>query len=469
MTNKQLHFLIALVAGVVFIALLPGNVVADHEGHELLFVVSSVFVVYFIVDGIKVTRSFVSAQALVGVIWFLRYFIPNLFVVGSSNSVLAMVGMTDVGQFQVASVVANAATLVTLGSASLFGRISIPTIQPSGLSWAKLSLVALAMFGVGLTALALFLVINVGSLAAAAIDGSMRSTEVTRGTGYLWYLSLAVIPCSMLFAYSQYQRTGRFTLAMWVPAIIAFLALSLLGGRVRALIPLAAVSFLFMRLKLLDRPSLKGAMVIVAGVLVLVFYLPIGMAYRSGGIDVVLQLGFDKFIEYMLWTIPGEMGQLHGPYLAIAYGEGFLNGQTYRTLLWPLSDFFSWGSKNTGVLIRDLAVGEGTYQQSWGFHASLIGDAILNYGRWFIPIKFAIFGFVIGWIQSSRRRGAIIFPISILSTIGLVRSFSESTDKIPEVYVYVGTMFIVLLITRLFSKRLSRTTLPRNPQDLLRE
>ncbi len=453
MNQKLLHFLVALAASIAFIALLPDNVIADYGRHDFLFVVSSAFVIYFIADGIRVSGSLVSAQALIGLIWFMRFFLPNLFIVDFSNWVLKMVGMADVGQFQIATVVANAATLVTLGATSLFGRLSKPAIQPSKVSWPKVSLVALAMFGVGLTALVLFLIINVGSLGAAAIDGNMRSTEVTLGTGYLWYVGLAVIPSSVVFAYSQYQQTGRLSWVMWVPAIVAFFALTLLGGRVRALIPLTGIGFLFLRIKHLDRPSLKGIMVIMAGVLVLFLYLPIGEAYRTGGIDAVLQLGFERFTEYMLWSIPGEMGQLHGPYLAIAHGEGYLEGQTYRVLLWPLSDFFNWGSKNTGVLIRDFAVGEGTYQKSWGFHASLIGDAILNFGRWFIPIKFAIFGCVMGWIQSNRRRGVLIIPISILSTLGLVRSFSESTDKIPEIYVYIGMVYAILLCTRFFWKR----------------
>lgn len=453
MKQRLFHFLVALAASIAFIALLPDNVIADYRSHDFLFVVSSAFVIYFIADGIRVSGSLVSAQALIGLVWFMRFFLPNLFIGDSSNSVLKMVGMTDVGQFQIATVVANAATLVTLGATSLFGRLSKPAIQPSEVSWPEVSKVALRMFGVGLTMLAFFLIINVGSLSAAAIDGSMRSSEVTRGTGYLFYVGLVVIPSSLVFAYSQYQRTRRLSWVMWVPAIVAFFALTLLGGRVRALIPLAAVGFLFLRIRNLDRPSLKSVMVIVAGVLVLFLYLPIGMAYRSGGIDAVLQLGFERFIEYTLWTIPGEMGQLHGPYLALAHGEGYLEGQTYRILLWPLSDFFNWGSKNTGVLLRDFAVGQGTYQKSWGFHASLIGDAVINFGRWFIPIKFAIFGCVMGWIQSSRRRGVLIIPTSILSILGLVRSFSESTDKIPETYVYIGMVYAILVYTRFFSKR----------------
>lgn len=429
--------------------MLPANAAENLEEQGSLFVLSSAFVFYFIAYGVKVSGSFLSVQSLVGVIWLLRFFLPNMFVQDTYHPVLLMVGMTDPVQFQLATVVANAATIVTLGASSMFGAVAKLELIKSDVPWSKFYRFSLVTFGIGLISISLFVIVNVGSLGAAIVDGAMRSTEVIGGTGYLRYLSLALIPGALLFSYCHYQRWRRFSIVAWVPAIVAFFALSLLGGRVRALIPLAAVAFLFMRAKNLDRPSMRSAAILFSGVVTVLIYMAIGMTYRAGGIETVLQLGVEEIVDYVTWTIPGEIGQLHGPYLAIAYGEGRLGGETYRVLLWPLSEIFGWESRHSGVFVRDLGIGEGAYEKNWGFHPSLIGDAIINYGRWFVPFKFAIFGALIGWLQSSKRQGVFAIPLSILVTLGLARAFSESTDKIVEVYIYVVMAYATLFMARL--------------------
>ena len=443
MNSKVFHFFVAFGASCFFIALIPSNVAVNYEGNGVLFEVSCAFVAYYIVYGVKVSQSLVSAQAIIGVIWFFRFFLPNMFVENTYHPVLQMVGMTDVGQFQVATILTNAATLMALSSASLFGKLVKLDLRHTRASWSKVSQVSMISFVVGLTSILLFLVINVGSLSEAVIEGSMRSMDVVRGSGYLWYVGLAVIPSSLLYAYSQYQRIGCFTPSMLIPVVIAFFVLSLLGGRVRALIPVAAIGFLFMRVTGLDKPSLKSFFMMASGLFGVLIYMAIAMTYRAGGINTVIELGVDEVITYAAWTIPGEIGQLHGPYLAIAYGEGNLIGQTYQALLWPLSEILNLGPRNTGVIVRDLGIGEDVYERNWGFHPSLIGDALLNFGRWFIPVKFIILGCVMGWFQSKKRLSAIAIPTSILVTLGLARSFSESTDKISELYVYLAVLYFI--------------------------
>jgi hypothetical protein len=56
-----------------------------------------------------------------------------------------------------------------------------------------------------------------------------------------------------------------------------------------------------------------------------------------------------------------------------------------------------------------------------------------------------VFGIVLGWVQSGKRKWQLSVPISVMVSMGLVRAFSESTDKIAEVYVYIGFSMAIIV------------------------
>ena len=434
------------------VAVIPRNVSLDYNDHQLLFWLSSAITIFFLYVSITYSGSIFSAQSLIGVVWVARFFVPYFFTFTSDNYILNMVGMRFPGQFQIAMLIINAAVIAICSTSVFFGKAyGVP--QPRyKISWAELSASSLIFFALGIAGIVAFLVINIGSLEAAAVEGEMRGTIVNKGTGVLWYTGLAVIPASISYLYCQFRRTGRIKFAYMMPAVLAFLALAMLGGRVRALMPLAAMAILFFRLKGYDRPSTRGLVVVAVALVMLLIYLPIGATYRAGGLSGVASLSPGDFLKYAQWSIAGELGQLHGPYIPLAFGEGSFGGRTYLGLAWPIPDLLGMELGNTGVEVRDLAVGASTYSKKWAFHATMIGDAVLNFGRWSIPPIFLTFGLVLSFVQSGKMRMPLALPLSIVVTLGLVRAFSEETGKIPETYVYILFGILIVYVGRLIDR-----------------
>jgi oligosaccharide repeat unit polymerase len=302
---------------------------------------------------------------------------------------------------------------------------------------------ALIGMSIGVAALVLFVASN-ASLGAVVGSGEFRSTEIQVGTGIFFWLSLLLIASSVtLTAYLV-----AINRAWWVALLPVFLAMVLfwtLGGRVRALTPVAAGLLLLWYRR--GRPDLR----IKAGVAVAIMLLPAalyaGQLYRGGqGVEGIARaFSLDAVAGYMGDAIWVDWGQLYVLAGATTIGPAALDGGTFaRTLLWPFSEYVvPIAGRSAGVFIAERLVGFGGGRR-WAFHSGLIGDAYVNFGLAGVAIASAIFGIVIKRLYVRWREGRVHDAVYALALLYGLRIFFESIEKFPEGWIIL--FFAVLVI-----------------------
>ena len=319
----------------------------------------------------------------------------------------------------------------------LLGILAIFRIRsPKGIPYA-----AILGICVGFAALLVF-VRSHGLILEAVSTGEMRATEIREGTGKYFYLSLMLISSSIVF--SAYLIRKRY--AWWLTSLPSLLAASMfwvLGGRSRAFVPMACVALLLWY----RRDELKVPMRTVFSLtLVLLPVLSyVGLSYRGGeGMNAFLRIfslsAFAAYVNYAVWV---DWGQLHSLAGAIVVGPGVLGGQTFSyNLLWPVSQFLDLPGKSAGVLIVQTLLGES--ERSWGFHATLIGDAYLNFGIAGVFVVTAILGVILKVLYFGFRHGQIDSVYYSLAVIYSMRIFFESVEKFGEALVVFIFAFSVI-------------------------
>jgi len=294
---------------------------------------------------------------------------------------------------------------------------------------------------VGFAALLVF-VRSHGLILEAVSTGEMRATEIREGTGKYFYLSLMLISSSIVF--SAYLIRKRY--AWWLTPLPSLLAASMfwvLGGRSRAFVPMACVALLLWY----RRDELKVPMrTVFALTLVLLPVLSyVGLSYRGGeGMNAFARIfslsAFAAYVNYAVWV---DWGQLHSLAGAIVVGPGVLGGQSFSyNLLWPVSQFLDLPGKSAGVLIVQTLLGES--ERSWGFHATLIGDAYLNFGIAGVFVVTAILGVILKVLYVGFRQGRIDSVYYSLAVIYSMRIFFESVEKFGEALVVLIFAFSVI-------------------------
>ncbi|TMA93443.1 MAG: oligosaccharide repeat unit polymerase [Deltaproteobacteria bacterium] len=319
----------------------------------------------------------------------------------------------------------------------LLGILAIFRIR-SGIPYA-----AILGICVGFAALLVF-VRSHGPILEAVGTGEMRSTEINQGTGKYFYLGLMLISSSVVF--SAYLMRRRY--AWWLTPLPSLLAAStfwVLGGRSRAFVPMACVALLLWY----RRDELKVPMrTVFALTLVLLPVLSyVGLSYRGGeGMNAFTQIfslsALADYVNYAVWI---DWGQLHSLAGAIAIGPGVLGGQTFSyNLLWPVSQFLDLPGKSAGVLIVQTLLGES--ERSWGFHATLVGEAYLNFGIAGVFVVTAILGVILKVLYVGFRQGQIDGAYYSLAVIYSMRIFFESVEKFGEALVVLIFAFSVIRV-----------------------
>ena len=318
------------------------------------------------------------------------------------------------------------------------------------------SYAAIAGICVGLAALLVF-VKSHGGIVEAVDTGEMRSTEIQEGTGKFFYLSLMLISSSVVF--SAYLIRNRS--AWWItslPPIFAASCFWVLGGRSRAFVPVACVALaLWYRRDELKVP-VKTILALTLVLLPVLSY--VGLAYRGGeGLSAFSEIfSASRLAEYFHYALWIDWGHLHALAGAIAAGPGSLEGQTFSyNLLWPLSKFLDLPGKSAGTFIVQTLLGQS--ERTWGFHATLIGDAYLNYGFTGVLLVSASFGMVLKLIYSGFRQGHIDGCYYSLAAIYCLRIFYESVEKFGEMLVVLTFAFaIIRLGETVFNIRRTKTS-----------
>jgi hypothetical protein len=149
-----------------------------------------------------------------------------------------------------------------------------------------------------------------------------------------------------------------------------------------------------------------------------------------------------EYVNYAVWL---DWGQLHSLAGAVAVGPGVLGGQTFTALLWPLTKFVDLPGKSAGVFIVQRLVGYDD-ERKWAFHATLIGDAYLNFGILGVFVVTATFGILLKKIYTAFKLEAISPVYYSLAVVYGLRIFFESIEEWSEglemiVYAYLLIRF----------------------------
>ena len=80
----------------------------------------------------------------------------------------------------------------------------------------------------------------------------------------------------------------------------------------------------------------------------------------------------------------------------------------------------------------------------WGFHATIVGDAYLNFGLIGVFVVTTIFGMILQMLYRGFRGGMINDALYALATVYSMRMFFESVEKYGETMIVLVFAFLVI-------------------------
>jgi len=301
---------------------------------------------------------------------------------------------------------------------------------------------------VGLAALVVFIVIN-ASL-GAILTGAIRGTVIQEGTGvYFRFIYMMIAGSILLSAYLLARNKPRIA---FIPVVLCGLFLLPLGGRGRAITPLLAGLLLQWYRKREEkgwpkfRFRIAHAFVLVPSLLLATWLFHFGAMYRGGyGIGALAEsLSLQGNWEHVKSSVFGEFGQLHSLAGAIAIGPGVLEGKTFfASLSWPLSEVLPIPGRSAGIFIIETLVGF-SQERRWGLHASLIGDAYLNFGLFGIMLIMPLFGMLSKLLYAKFRRGRLNPAIYVFAAVYGVNLFLKSIETWPHTLAGLVFMWVII-------------------------
>lgn len=305
---------------------------------------------------------------------------------------------------------------------------------------------AVAGMLVGMIALVAFLAAN-ASLGEVVRSGAFRRTEIQEGTGPYFRLGLMLIASSVVFA-AYLVATNQAWWVTLLPVSVATVSFWILGGRVRALTPLAAAVLLLWHRR--ERPGLSVKWGVVLVLAMLPAVLLAGQLYRGGqGVEgIASAFSIDAISSYVKSAVWVDWGQLHSLAGAAAIGPGGLGGGTFwRALLWPLSEYvFPISGRSSGIVILETLAG--AQEKKWGFHPTLIGDAYLNFGLAGVLCTATIFGVFVKRLYLGWREGWVASVYYVLALLYSARIFFESIERFFEAWLVVVFAFSVMRLAQ---------------------
>jgi oligosaccharide repeat unit polymerase len=314
-----------------------------------------------------------------------------------------------------------------------------------------LPLAAMLCMLIGLAALYMFVSSNT-SFQEAVLSGEMRGTEIQEGTGKYYRLSFLLIAGSVVFSVYLADGGRSWWMAL-IPSIVAAAAMAILGGRTLASMPLAATWIALWSRKHMPQTTMKMAM--LGGLFLVPVYSYLGQVYRGGsGVEGITAEAFSvasviQYLEYSIWL---DWGHLHSMAAAVMIGPGVLGGQTFTVLLWPLSKLLGLSGRSAGVFMVDTLLPDyhPVSRGKWGFHATLIGDAYLNFGAMGVIVATAIFGIVlhIAYTQVKERlSNAAFYGLAIICCLQI---FYISVESAADIFLMLGFAVFVVQLGKFF-------------------
>ena len=316
-----------------------------------------------------------------------------------------------------------------------------------------------AVFGMLVGGAALVLFIAKNASLSAIVTGAIRNTTIQEGTGvYFRLIYMAISGSILLSAYFLDRNKGRIAL---IPVFVCTLGLLTLGGRGRAIIPLAAGLLLqwYRRREQKGWPALHfrvrhalTAILVFFGATWLFHFVAL---YRGGqGLGALGQtLSVAAIWEYLQYSIFIEFGHLHSLAGAVVIGPAVLGGQTFLgSLTFPLSKLLPIPGRSAGVYIVETLLGFHT-EDRWGVHASLIGDAYLNFGVIGIMVVMPLYGMLMKLLYSKFRTGKLNAAVYAFAVVYGLNLFLKSIEAWPHMLVGLVCMLVIIRLAKFFTFR----------------
>jgi oligosaccharide repeat unit polymerase len=309
---------------------------------------------------------------------------------------------------------------------------------------------ALAGMMIGAAALVVFIKGN------ASLDvittGEFRGTTIQVGTGKYFYLGYILLASSVLLC--GYLLSRGYKWVSLAPVILAALLYWILGGRARAMTPLAAGLLLLWyrsrEQKGWARLTLKPMYILLVpiSILCVVWISYIGDLYRGGlGVRAFSDsVSLSELWRYLEWSIFMDFGQLHGLAGAFAVGPGVLAGETFiGSLTWPLPEFLPIPGKSSGIFVLETLLGFAG-DEKWAVHPSLIGDAYLNFGVSGVGIVMVLFGLSLKFVYVKFREGTLQSAVYTLALMHSLQIFLTSIDMWQQTLIVITFALAVILL-----------------------
>jgi oligosaccharide repeat unit polymerase len=312
---------------------------------------------------------------------------------------------------------------------------------------------AVAGMSVGFLALVTFVLANAGL--GVLTSGEFRETTIHQGTGIFFSLAFLLIAGSLLLSCYLFVAGGRWTAL--APVTVAMILYWPLGGRGRALTPLLGGLLFFWYFNReragWKKLSLKPTRVfqLLIAIVLMLWVLRVGQMYRGdfGARAFSESLSLSGLWSYVQGATFTDLGSLHSLAGAIAIGPGVLNGQTFfGNLTWPLKKFLPIPSRSAGVFIVEELKGFSDDEPRWGVHATLIGDAYLNFGLGGVAIVMMFFGSVLKILYIKFRGGALHVAIYAAAFLYSQQIFLASIEVWTNAVTVLAFTVVIILLGR---------------------
>jgi len=408
------------------------------------------------------TRDFLNPLCFVLLIGLLRYSCPAFLLLAGTEppeevvQLYRLMGLTDTNWPWAHVLAVTSLAGVVLGWLVVPGKLlAAPRLRfacPFGLKHA-------AIFGMLIGAAALFVFIMKNASLSAIATGALRNTTVQEGTGIYFRFIYMLIAGSILL--SAYLLQKNRTRAALVPVFLCTLILLPLGGRGRALTPLAA-GLLLLWYRSRERKGwpplsfkMRHVLIAVPGALAATWLFYFVGLYRGGaGFGALADsLSLEGIGSYLQRSIFVEFGHLHSLAGAVVIGPGVLEGQTFLgSLSFPLSKFLPIPGRSAGVYIVETLLGFYA-DDRWGLHASLIGDAYLNFGLIGIMLIMPLFGMAMKLLYLKFRAGTLHAALYAFSAVYGINLFLKSIEAWPHMLVGLVFMFAIVRLAEFLNFR----------------
>ena len=451
----------------VLLALFLGAMALAVEHPEFvgpIVLVGHVALAAVFVRAVRSTGDILNPLSAIILLGTIRFTIPWLFVSSGVESRNPIYRLLDLGQLDwqggellaLVGMLAIGLGWLLISDRSLsMGRISFAL--PAGVQYS-----ALAGMVLGLAFLLLFLGGNAASITTVVIEGEFRGTTINEGTGVFFYLAL-LLPASSVVLCSFWIARGR-RLAGLAAVGLSTLAFFMLGGRARAAVALIAGLLLLWYFRRrgsgkAERSSHRSKLaILVAGAGISLTILYAGAVYR--GSATVPETGAASAAglgAYVRFGILLDIGHLHALAASTAIGPGILHGQALvGPLTFPLTEVLGVPEISSGVFIVERTIGfPSATSRRWGFDASLMGDAYLNFGVPGVVVLCGIFGMALKALYRRFREGGLHAAVYVLAMIYAIRIVFESIEKWAELLTVVAFAVAVIHASWLFAVRRS--------------